>query len=136
MCNQNHQIWLLCANIIVKFDFYAVICCHNCQVRPMCVHTGTCNCHAWLLYLCNCKVWLLSRSDTLPVCENTRGPRALTVMTLHWPFVRGAYICISAAPLLQRTLKNYVLWKKFSKCVKFGTKSTHFEKKYFFFKVR
>ena len=39
-------------------------------------------------------------------------------------------------PLLQRTLKNYALWKKISKCVKFGTKSTHFEKKYFFFKVR
>ena len=28
-------------------------------------------------------------------------------------------------PLLQRTLKNYALWKKFSKCVKFGTESTH-----------
>ena len=38
--------------------------------------------------------------------------------------------------VLQRTLKNYALWKIFSKCVKFGTKSTHFEKKYFFFKVR
>ena len=31
--------------------------------------------------------------------------------------------------LLQRTLKNYALWKIISKCVKFGTKSTHFEKK-------
>ena len=28
--------------------------------------------------------------------------------------------------LLQRTLKTYALWKMFSKCVKFGTKSTHF----------
>ena len=26
--------------------------------------------------------------------------------------------------------KNYALWKKISKCVKFGTKSTHFEKKF------
>ena len=32
--------------------------------------------------------------------------------------------------LLQRTLKTYALWKMFSKCVKFGTKSTHFN---FFF---
>ena len=31
--------------------------------------------------------------------------------------------------MLQRTLKNYALWKIFSKCVKFGIKSTHFEKK-------
>ena len=30
--------------------------------------------------------------------------------------------------LWQRTLKNYALWKYFSKCVKFGTQSTHFEK--------
>ena len=29
-------------------------------------------------------------------------------------------------PLWQRLLKNYALWKFFSKCVKFGTKSTHF----------
>ena len=36
--------------------------------------------------------------------------------------------------LLQRTLKNYALWKFFSKCVKFGTQSTHLEKKYFFSK--
>ena len=33
--------------------------------------------------------------------------------------------------LLQRTLKNYALWKKFSKCIKFGTKSTHFQKNFF-----
>ena len=39
------------------------------------------------------------------------------------------------AGVLQRTLKNYALWKKFSKCVKFGTKSTHFEKKYFWKKI-
>ena len=31
--------------------------------------------------------------------------------------------------VLQRTLKNYALWKKNSKSLKFGTKSTHFEKK-------
>ena len=35
--------------------------------------------------------------------------------------------------MLQRTFKNYALWKFFSKCVKFGTQSTHFEKKVFFF---
>ena len=31
--------------------------------------------------------------------------------------------------LLQRTLKNYALWKFYSKCIKFGTKPTHFQKK-------
>ena len=39
--------------------------------------------------------------------------------------------CVATA-VLQRTLKNYALWKNFSKCVKFGTKSTQFEKKIFF----
>ena len=31
------------------------------------------------------------------------------------------------APMLQPTLKNNALWKKNSKCVELGTKSTHFD---------
>ena len=49
---------------------------------------------------------------------------ALFRQKVSCPFVWKSFQCDVCGKALW---KNYALWKVFSKCVKFGTKSTHFE---------
>ena len=58
------------------------------------------------------------------------------ITKIHWGESVFYILCftdkkhsILKTDLCQHTLKNNALWKNISKCVKFGTKSTHFEKK-------
>ena len=61
---------------------------------------------------------------TLPHNEDLLDRKGYYMFHLFLLFLLAFYA------LLQRTLKNYALWRNFSKCVKFGTRSTHFEKNF------
>ena len=95
----------------------------------------------WYLHILQSLIYVVSA--ILDLYANTnQGPKLichatffkLTRKWLCWPIRFKDDVCVEMPGVLQRTMNNYALWKKFSKCVKFGTKSTHFY--HFFFKVR
>ena len=63
----------------------------------------------------------------------------LTIVRIWWLKVDVAhtvmkFVISAQIGIVTPHLKNCTLWNKISKCVKFGTKSTHFEKKHSFSK--
>ena len=83
--------------------------------------------HTWLWAYKFVQIW------TIPV---SRVGDKKEITKIHWGESVFYILCftdkkhpILKTDLFQHTLKNNALWKNISKCFKFGTKSTNFEKK-------